>query len=274
MLLVRWLLGVLQFDPALVDTVLSEISTGAWACMVKWLLEYPHNNMYHHALTALLKVVVLENHEPTLKYLLSSSGCSLLTHLIGLLEKSPRDSSANGVVLPVLNSLRLRAMTLAPTAYLPTYLRDHARWSPALPLIASLTHKQVLQLASKPKAQPSYMGMFRGVSLPGDEDVDDIVDTSLELGSAFASELGFGALEAHDEATDFTLLRHYTEDGGSEGRDDADKAGKGNDDGKGGGGEGNNNVFISASTDAAAASSTPAVAAPSTPESIDFDQMD
>jgi hypothetical protein len=95
-----------------------------WPSLCSLLWAYPHSDFYAIAFFDMLRSVVVENHEATLRVILQKS--KFVSRAIKSLE-TPNDP-LHGILLQCLNLLRLRSQSLSPSAFLPQYLNSHDGW--------------------------------------------------------------------------------------------------------------------------------------------------
>ena len=151
--------------------------------LIKWFFEYTHNNLYHATFYQLLFIILRKNDESVLKMVLQK--LKLPTLLIESLQTQARDSSNKGYCLRCCNALRLQADTLAPDAYLGSFLKNHHVWRMYLPTLLSLTttmqvHGLGFTIPCDKSAPPPEMTL--GLTPPTE---------GIALGSVYAASLGF-----------------------------------------------------------------------------------
>lgn len=125
----------------------------------------------------MLQAVVLEHHEATLRVIFQKS--KFLSRALGLL-KNNSNNALNGLIIRVLNLLRLRSQSLAPNAFLAQYLSSHDLWKEDVEQLLAMTMNQETPIRLPPGA------------------VDAPLD--IELGSAFANKLGLAGISKWDGA--------------------------------------------------------------------------
>jgi hypothetical protein len=123
----------------------------------------------------MLQAVVLEHHEPTLRVIFQKS--KFLSRALRSLTTS---NALKGLIIRLLNLLRLRSQSLPPNAFLTQYLGSHDLWK-----------EDVEQLLVMTMNQETPIGLPPGtVEAPLD----------IELGSAFANKLGLAGISKWDGA--------------------------------------------------------------------------
>ena len=139
----------------------------------------------------MIQAVVMEHHEPTLRVILQKS--KFLTRALRSMATPSNDDNGNnggnspppgalkGLVIRILNLLRLRSQSLPPNAFLTQYLSSHDLWKDDVSELIELTIQQERPIRPEP---------FK----TGIKDFDDNID----LGSSFASKLGFAGITKWD----------------------------------------------------------------------------
>lgn len=129
----------------------------------------------------MLQTVVIEHHEPTLRVIFQKS--KFLTRALRSLGES---SALKGLILQVLNLLRLRSHSLAPNAFLHQYLASHDLWKEDSGRLIELTLYQ-----QKPiRLVPGVVPLLTSSATPTLEDI--------ELGTEFANKLGLSGISKWD----------------------------------------------------------------------------
>lgn len=95
-----------------------------WPTLCSFIWAYPYNDFYSIIFFELLRAVVIEHHEASLRVILQKS--KFLTKAVKSL--ATKRAPQRGVLLNCLNLLRLRSMSLPPSAFLPQYLTSHDLW--------------------------------------------------------------------------------------------------------------------------------------------------
>ena len=94
-----------------------------WPALCSFVWAYPNNDFYHIIFFQMLKSVVLEHHEATLRLILQKS--KFLTRAVRSLSTA---GALQGALINSLNLLHLRSQSLPPSAFLPQYLGSHDGW--------------------------------------------------------------------------------------------------------------------------------------------------
>mmetsp|Transcript_26000 Transcript_26000/g.38117 ORF Transcript_26000/g.38117 Transcript_26000/m.38117 type:complete len:255 (+) Transcript_26000:51-815(+) len=158
-----------------------------WPGLVDLLFNYPENNMYQIQFYRLLHSVCAANHEPTLKVLVQKT--KFVGRAIDACELPSSDRPSNyGVLLRCLNALRLRSQSLPPQSFLYHYLDSHDKWKAFEDTLRRITIEQ--QIPGGGVAVPNINGE---VINPVSSDGRQSPDINIDLGSVFATELGFSA---------------------------------------------------------------------------------
>jgi len=158
-----------------------DIVYNPWPALCSLVFAYPYNDFYHNIFYQMLQTVVLEHHEPTLRVIFQKS--KFLTRALRSLKGS---SALQGLILQVLNLLRLRSHSLAPNAFLHQYLASHDLWKEDSDRLIEMTLYQ-----QKPiKQVPGVVPLLTASATPTLEDI--------ELGSEFANKLGLSGISKWD----------------------------------------------------------------------------
>lgn len=154
----------------------------------------------------MIQAVVMEHHEPTLRVILQKS--KFLTRALRCMVTTSTDSNnnnnningggggssstgnnsnpppgaLNGLVIRILNLLRLRSQSLPPNAFLTQYLSSHDLWKVDVPELIEVTIRQETPIRADP--------MKTGTKALDGNDID--------LGSPYATKLGFGGITKWD----------------------------------------------------------------------------
>eukprot|EP00526_Cylindrotheca_closterium_P006868 CAMPEP_0113640360 /NCGR_PEP_ID=MMETSP0017_2-20120614/21182_1 /TAXON_ID=2856 /ORGANISM="Cylindrotheca closterium" /LENGTH=744 /DNA_ID=CAMNT_0000551637 /DNA_START=163 /DNA_END=2397 /DNA_ORIENTATION=+ /assembly_acc=CAM_ASM_000147 len=163
-----------------------------WPALCSLVFAYPYNDFYHNIFYQMLQTVVLQHHEPTLRVIFQKS--KFLTRALRSLSES---SALKGLILQVLNLLRLRSQSLAPNAFLHQYLASHDLWKNDSDRLIELTLYQQKPIKQVPSAVPALFTPSTMVTL-----------ADIELGTEFANKLGLsgiskwdGTLEVEEQAS-------------------------------------------------------------------------
>ena len=172
---------------------------------VDLLFAYPENNLYQIQFYRLLHSLCMTNHEDGLKVLVQK------TKFVGRAIKAIKNDatvSNKGVLLRCLNALRLHSQSLSSHSFLRHYLDSHDGWKSYQETLRSTTIEQHRLGGGIPmptfNGPPPGMGMgMAGLVdainsnplLASEDDADNSGkendDIDIDLGSAYANDLGF-----------------------------------------------------------------------------------
>ena len=175
---------------------------------VDLLFAYPENNLYQIQFYRLLHSLCMTNHEEGLKVLVQK------TKFVGRAIKAIKNDatvSNKGVLLRCLNALRLHSQSLSSHSFLRHYLDSHDGWKSYQETLRSTTIEQHRLGGGIPmptfNGQPTLEGgMGMGMAglvdainsnplLASEDDADNSGkendDVDIDLGSAYANDLGF-----------------------------------------------------------------------------------
>mmetsp|Transcript_295 Transcript_295/g.661 ORF Transcript_295/g.661 Transcript_295/m.661 type:complete len:952 (-) Transcript_295:9-2864(-) len=139
-----------------------EVPVELWKCLIFWVFEYAHNNIYHTMFYRILFSVLRQNNEICLRNVFKN--CRLVTYLIDAFEpfddafEKEYDESTNitmgdktsehklvitlkdrnalrGVLINLCNAIRLQVSSLPPTSFLRNYLHSHSAWNEFVPIL-------------------------------------------------------------------------------------------------------------------------------------------
>jgi hypothetical protein len=135
----------------------------------------------------MLRDVVLRHHEPTLRVIFQKS--KFLTRALRSLKEN---SQLQGLIIRVLNLLRLRSESLPPNAFLTQYLGSHDLWKQVSEELITLTVNQETPIKLLPKQSATV---------------------NIELGGSFASKLGLSGISKFDSSKAILTLSRAEEKG-------------------------------------------------------------
>ncbi|RHY29813.1 hypothetical protein DYB32_004839 [Aphanomyces invadans] len=152
-------------------------TTDVWRILIAWFVQYPHNNLYHHAFYRLVFLALRTDDAAVLKPLLQHA--KLVTTLIDIYRKDPT---------------ALQAATLPPDAFLRSFLQSHATWRSFDAELCDTTQASVVKGLGIP-VPTNMMRMMPppavdGAAAPPAAMVSD-GGSVFFLGSEFAWKLGF-----------------------------------------------------------------------------------
>eukprot|EP01083_Nonionella_stella_P193221 713866_1 len=140
----------------------------------------------------MLHSLCVTNHESTLKLVVQKY--KFLSKAIKICKVKTSPASTRGVLLRCLNALRLHSQTLSPTSFLRHYLDSHDGWKDFQKELKAMTIEQ--QKPGGGIAVPN--GVLQGAATATPQATIDV-----DLGSAFAAELGFPPkCQIYDETKD------------------------------------------------------------------------
>lgn len=194
-----------------------KVPTELWQCMISWVFEYAHNNIYHTLFYRILFAVLRQNNDNCLRNIFKN--CRLVTYLIEAFEPfedsfekeydesndismgekhtpervlrlSLKDRNAlRGLLINSCNAIRLQVSSLPPTSFLRNYLHSHSAWNEFLPSLRQDTMVQqppgLGHYIPSPETRPgaNYMAALMSLQKNDDEGIDH--------GSTYAKFLGF-----------------------------------------------------------------------------------
>ena len=168
---------------------------------VDLLFAYPENNLYQIQFYRLLHSLCMTNHEDGLKVLVQK------TKFVGRAIKAIKNDatvSNKGVLLRCLNALRLHSQSLSTHSFLRHYLDSHDGWKSYHETLRSTTIEQQRLGGGIP--MPPANGFMPGMGMAGLVDAinsnpllasdgegnsKENEDIDIDLGSAYANDLGF-----------------------------------------------------------------------------------
>mmetsp|Transcript_31796 Transcript_31796/g.93361 ORF Transcript_31796/g.93361 Transcript_31796/m.93361 type:complete len:794 (+) Transcript_31796:49-2430(+) len=167
---------------------------------VDLLFAYPENNLYQIQFYRLLHSLCMTNHEDGLKVLVQK------TKFVGRAIKAIKNDatvSNKGVLLRCLNALRLHSQSLSSHSFLRHYLDSHDGWKSYQATLRSNTIEQQrlgggIPMPTLTGPPPGMMGMASLVDainsnplLTSEDDAEKSEELDIDLGSAYANDLGF-----------------------------------------------------------------------------------
>lgn len=162
-----------------------------WSGICDLLFLFPENNMLQVQFYRLIHALCMTNHEPTLKLVVQK--CKFLSRAIKTCSAKVAPCSTRGVLLRCLNALRLHSQSISPHSFLRHYLESHDGWKGFQEELTRMTLEQQQRGGGIPV--PAAQGEEGVVTAQSDIDID--------LGSAFAVELGFASdVEMYVESAD------------------------------------------------------------------------
>jgi hypothetical protein len=165
-----------------------------WPGICDLIFEYPENNMLQVQFYRLIHALCVTNHEQTLKLVVQK--CKFLSKAIKTCSAKVAPCSTRGVLLRCLNALRLHSQSISPHSFLRHYLESHDGWKDFQDELTRMTLEQ--QQRGGGIAVPISQGE-QGVIMPQSE-------IDINLGSAFAAELGFASdIESYLESADDSI---------------------------------------------------------------------
>jgi hypothetical protein len=170
---------ICRFDAS--HEAIASIPRRVWRVLVRWLFQYKHNNFYLAAFTDLFTQLLRAGvpGENRLKFLFDD--LKLLSSLIDYYTTPHNAFSLDGYVLQICNHLRLTADMQGADSFITKYLTKHTHWLKFLPV---LREKSKLQIsAAIPLPKPAHV--------PVGPQIKSNVDTSIDLGSKFAKDMGY-----------------------------------------------------------------------------------
>ena len=176
------------------DDVDSEKIYNPWPGICDLVFNYPENNMLQVQFFRLIHALCATNHEQTLKLVVQK--CKFLSRAIKTCSAKVAPCSTRGVLLRCLNALRLYSQSISPHSFLRHYLESHDGWKDFQVELTRMTLEQ--QQRGGGIAVPITQGEQGVMTAQSDINID--------LGSAFAAELGFDAdVEIYVESADDSI---------------------------------------------------------------------
>lgn len=162
-----------------------------WSGICDLLFLFPENNMLQVQFYRLIHALCMTNHEPTLKLVVQK--CKFLSRAIKTCSAKVAPCSTRGVLLRCLNALRLHSQSISPHSFLRHYLESHDGWKGF--------HEELTRMTSEQQQRGG------GIPVPAAQGEEGILtaqsDIDIDLGSAFAVELGFASdVEMYVESAD------------------------------------------------------------------------
>jgi hypothetical protein len=181
----------------------SDQAINPWPSLVGWIFLYPENCLYHVEFLRMFQAICLEHHEETLRLVLQKA-----KFVSRAIRSCKAGGSLQGILLICLNTLRLRSQSLPPSAFLRQFLESHDAWKGFQDELTKMT------LAQQRPAD--------GPAVPGQEKASMSSGLGLDLGSRYASQLGFEGMKAYDSdptSSDIAVLvKSSSSDSGSGGK--------------------------------------------------------
>jgi len=162
----------------------TQIIYNPWPALCSYIWAYPNNDFYGIIFYEMLRSVVLMNYEPTLRLILQKS--KFLSKAVKSATNFHKQFS--GVLLDCLNLLRLRALSLSPSQFLPQYLNSHDGWKEHVDQLVHMTMNQQTPIKDEGKA------------------------VEIGLGSNYAKQLGLTGVTEYDGTTSSTSLLNTSGD--------------------------------------------------------------
>jgi len=131
-----------------------QIIYNPWPALCSYFWAYPNNDFYGIIFFEMLRSVVLMNYEPTLRLILQKS--KFLSKAVKSTTNFHKHFS--GVLLDCLNLLRLRALSLSPSQFLPQYLNSHDGWKEHVDQLVHMTMNQQTPIKDEGKAVEIGLG--------------------------------------------------------------------------------------------------------------------
>ncbi|EGG17722.1 hypothetical protein DFA_08720 [Cavenderia fasciculata] len=155
------------------------ISPELWTHLVDWFFQF--NNIYHSKFYGLIVELFLQNHSTSIKYFCTH-------HLKKFIQcySETQNNEYKGIILLMLNYIRLSSDSQSSSQYLPTFLKGYEVWTKFLPCLLLDTFKQYHSMSV------SKLGSI----LPNIDNfsLSNILSQDLSpinLGSEFAESIGF-----------------------------------------------------------------------------------
>lgn len=173
-----------------------------WAILLKWLLTYAHNNVYHVFFYRLLLCILKYDNDATHEAVLKDAG--VLDHIIDLFTPYPETripkkdltpdtvskAAIRGLLMNCANAIRLQASLLLHNAFLRQYLASHMKWNQFLPVLATATQiHQSFGMGIAVMDNKSAHNLSTLIMMA--PDLASSKDDSSAVGSWFAKSIGF-----------------------------------------------------------------------------------
>mmetsp|Transcript_16860 Transcript_16860/g.24749 ORF Transcript_16860/g.24749 Transcript_16860/m.24749 type:complete len:707 (+) Transcript_16860:188-2308(+) len=182
----------LPLPPASEEEIEEDAIYNPWPGIIDLLFNYPENNLFQFQFYRMLHSLCVTNHESTLKLVVQKY--KFLSKAIKICKVKTSPASTRGVLLRCLNALRLHSQTLSPNSFLRHYLDSHDGWKDFQTELKAMTIEQ--QKPGGGIAVPN--GVLQGAATATPQATIDV-----DLGSAFAAELGFPPkCQIYDETKD------------------------------------------------------------------------
>jgi len=160
-------------EEKVIEDVTATVVYNPWPVLCSYIWAYPNNDFYGIIFFEMLRSVVLKHHEPTLRVVLQKS--KFLTKAIKSVIN--REEQCSSVLLDCLNLLRLRALSLSPSSFLPQYLNSHDGWKEHVEQVVQMTITQQTPIKNEGNA------------------------VDIGLGSPYARHLGIANIKEYDVST-------------------------------------------------------------------------
>ena len=206
--LVELLILLVEADANIAESITSEL----WTEMIKWVVEYAHNNIYHNLFYRLLFAVLRSNNEATHRMIFVSAKFinALLDNFVPYedvvlhmnddtteQESEPDKKSmgyisklaTRGIIMDCCNAVRLQASSQPPSGFLRSYLKSVERWNTFIPMLRMSTefqqnHGMGIKVTDARSNIPQHIGSLSLFSEP-------LPDSEIDHGSRLAKSLGF-----------------------------------------------------------------------------------
>jgi len=168
--------------------VLNKLGTSEfWPLATTWFFTHAHNNVYHVLYYKMFRIVLENEHEESLRSILRKS--RLINKLIDAFKarKNSATSGLAGFCILISNVLRLKSNCITSGAYVRGFLRVHLKWQNYLKDLSEVTKIQAKSTTSKYEDLYDVAPFFA----PTQEKVAYTTDDGIDLGSSFATILGF-----------------------------------------------------------------------------------
>lgn len=173
-----------------------------WPGICDALFNYSENNMLQFQFYRLIHSLCITNHEATLKLLVQK--CKFLSRAIKVCS-DPSPCSTKGILLSSLNALRLHSQSISSHSFLRHYMDSHDGWK---------SYREELVKVTMDQQQKGG-----GIAVPngtGKESITFKVESiNIDLGSQYATEMGFGGIDVYDDLNDEVLEDDIVESNGS-----------------------------------------------------------
>lgn len=182
--------AVMSFPcPPEAENLEEDVVYNPWPGICDALFNYSENNMLQFQFYRLIHSICITNHEATLKLLVQK--CKFLSRAIKVC-KDPCPCSTKGILLRSLNALRLHSQSISTHSFLRHYMDSHDGWK---------SYKDELVKVTMNQQQKGG-----GIAVPsgtGKECVTFKVESiNIDLGSQYATEMGFGGIDMYDDLND------------------------------------------------------------------------